>query len=301
MGDDGIRWYLQQAGRVPMLTPSEEITLGNQVKAYMELRDLKEQTREQKKIIRRGIKAKERMFNANLRLVVHISKKYSEAALSSMTLLDLIQEGNIGLSRAIEKYDPARGYKFSTYAYWWVRQAVGRSICISDRVIRLPLNAIAVQKKVAQFAEQFKEDHARPPTIEECSDFCKIRPVTMRAYLEHTPKVSSLDRMASDNSKIYDDSTILDLIVSNDLVKQQEQMEIDFGIDQLEGLLAALPERDRWCMELRYGIDELGPMTYQAIGQILNISRERVRQIEANCLKKMRLKLDPIVRKPNAL
>tara|TARA_R100000781_G_scaffold25336_1_gene18709 strand:- start:3681 stop:4586 length:906 start_codon:yes stop_codon:yes gene_type:complete len=297
VSDDGVQWYLQQAGRIPMLTPSEEISLGNEVKAYMELRDLKDPSFDQKKIIRRGIKAKSRMFNANLRLVVHISKKYSEAALGSMTMLDLIQEGNIGLSRAIEKFDPARGYKFSTYAYWWIRQAVGRSICISDRVIRLPLNAISVQKKVAQFAEVYKEENNRIPTIEECANFCKIRPVTMRAYLEHTSKVQSLDQMASNNNKLFDEMTILDLIVSPDLEKQQEQLEIDHGIEQLEDLLAGLSERDRWCMELRFGIDELGPMTYQSIGQMLNISRERVRQIEAKCLKKMRSKIDPIIKR----
>ena len=294
MAEDGIRWYLQQAGRVPMLTPSEEINLGNEVKAYMEIRDLKEPTLEQRKIIKRGVRAKDRMFNANLRLVVHISKKYAEATLGSMTMLDLIQEGNLGLSRAIEKFDPTRGYKFSTYAYWWVRQAVGRSISLSDRVIRLPLNAIAVQKKVAQFVEVYKEENNRIPTIEECAKFCKIRVSTMRAYLEHIPKVSSLDLMMSKDNKIFEDSAILDFIVDPDLEKQQEQIEIDHGIDQLEGLLAELPERDRWCMELRYGIDELGPMTYQAIAQIMDISRERVRQIEAQCLKRMRRKLDPI-------
>ena len=294
MAEDGIRWYLQQAGRVPMLTPSEEINLGNEVKAYMEIRDLKEPTLEQRKIIKRGVRAKDRMFNANLRLVVHISKKYAEATLGSMTMLDLIQEGNLGLSRAIEKFDPTRGYKFSTYAYWWVRQAVGRSISLSDRVIRLPLNAIAVQKKVAQFVEVYKEENNRIPTIEECAKFCKIRVSTMRAYLEHIPKVSSLDLMMSKDNKIFEDTAILDFIVDPDLEKQQEQIEIDHGIDQLEGLLAELPERDRWCMELRYGIDELGPMTYQAIAQIMDISRERVRQIEAQCLKRMRRKLDPI-------
>jgi len=294
VSDDGINWYLRQAGRVPMLTPSEEISLGNEVKAYMELRDLKEPTLKERKIIKRGMRAKDRMFNANLRLVVHISKKYAEATLGSMTMLDLIQEGNLGLSRAIEKFDPTRGYKFSTYAYWWIRQAVGRSICLSDRVIRLPLNAIAVQKKVGQFVEKYKEENDRIPTIEECAKFCKIRASTMRAYLEHTSKVSSLDLMMSNNNKLFEDSTILDFIVDPDLEKQQEQIEIDHGIDQLEELLAELPERDRWAMELRYGIDELGPMTYQSIGQMLNISRERVRQIEAKCLKRMRRKIDPI-------
>ena len=301
MSDDGINWYLRQAGRVPMLTPSEEISLGNEVKAYMELKDLEHPTPEQKKTIRRGIKAKDRMFAANLRLVVHISKKYAEAALGSMTLLDLIQEGNLGLSRAIEKFDPARGYKFSTYGYWWIRQAVARSICISDRTIRLPLNAIAVQKKVSVFADEFKEKNHRTPTIEECAEFCKIRQVTMRAYLEHTPKITSLDQMACSNDKLFDDSSILELVTDNGQLIQEEKLEIEQGLEHLESLLAELPERERWCLELRYGIDAdgLGPLTYQAIGELMDVSRERVRQIEAKCLKRMRKKLYPIRRSPS--
>ena len=298
MVDNGVGWYLQQAGRVPMLTPSEEISLGNQVKAYMEIRDLKETTPEQRKIIRRGIKAKDRMFNANLRLVVHISKKYAEAALGSMTMLDLIQEGNLGLSRAIEKFDPTRGYKFSTYGYWWIRQAVSRSISISDRTIRLPINAIAVQKKVSQFADKFKVENHRSPTIEECAEYCKIRPYTMRAYLEHTPRINSLDQMAINNSKLYDESTILDLIVDPETQIEEEKKQLEHEFFLLDGLLESLSNRDRWILKLRYGMDEdgLGPLTYQAIGELMDISRERVRQIEAKCLKTMRLKLDPIRR-----
>jgi len=296
VSDDGINWYLRQAGRVPMLTPSEEISLGNEVRAYMELRDLKQPTIEQRKIIKRGLRAKNRMFNANLRLVVHISKKYSESVLGSMTMLDLIQEGNLGLSRAIEKFDPTRGYKFSTYAYWWIRQAVGRSICISDRVIRLPLNAITTQKKISEFIEKFKEENDRIPTIDECADFCGIRKATMRAYLEHTPRTCSLDQMASGNSKLYDDSSIVDLIVDPNDARVKEKIDLDQCLDLLEELLEKLPHRERRAIELRYGLNGSMPRTYQQIGDLLDVSRERVRQIEANCLKRMRKKLHAIRR-----
>ena len=296
MSDDGVAWYLQQAGRIPLLTPSEEISLGNEVQAYMAIRDLPNPTAAQKKIIKRGLKAKNRIFNANLRLVVHISKKYAEANLSTMTMLDLIQEGNIGLSRAIEKFDPSRGYKFSTYAYWWVRQAVTRSISMSDRSIRLPINAITIQKKVARFAEAFKEENGRHPTMDECAKYCEIRPCTMRAYLEHTPRISSLDQLTNPSSKLYEETTILDLISGNES-SPEEELEIQHGLEQLDELMADIPERDRWALELRFGIDELGPLTYVAIGKILNISRERVRQIEARWLRKMRLKMHPLHRK----
>ena len=296
MSDDGVAWYLQQAGRIPLLTPSEEISLGNEVQAYMAIRDLPNPTATQKKRIKRGLKAKNRIFNANLRLVVHISKKYAEANLSTMTMLDLIQEGNIGLSRAIEKFDPSRGYKFSTYAYWWVRQAVTRSISMSDRSIRLPINAITIQKKVARFAEAFKEENGRNPTMDECADFCDIRVSTMRAYLEHTPRISSLDQLTNPTSKLYEETTILDLIAASD-ISPEEQLEVKNGLESLDQLMDEIPDRDRFALELRYGIDELGPLTYAEIGKILKISRERVRQIEARWLRKMRLKLHPLRRR----
>ena len=292
MSEDGIGWYLQQASRFPLLTPSEEISLGNDVQEYMKLREIEKPTLKEKRLIKRGLKAKNRMFQANLRLVVHICKKYKDFGLKSMNMLDLIQEGNIGLSRAIEKFDPARGYKLSTYAYWWIKQAVVRSISIFDRVIRLPLNAIVTQKKIALFADIYKEEHKRNPTIEECAEFCDVRPCTMRAYLEHTLSTGSLDQAFGDGKQNHSESTMINLIESNER-NLQDDIEIKSALNKLDELLDEIPQRDRTAIELRYGLKKPGPMTYVAIGKYLNISRERVRQIEVMWIAKMRKSLDP--------
>ena len=260
---------------------------------YMKLRDKERPTKEEKRLIRNGLKAKNRMFQANLRLVVHISKNYADSGLRSMSMMDLIQEGNIGLSRAIEKFDPSRGYKLSTYAYWWIKQAVGRSISNLDRVIRLPLNAIVTQKKVAEFAEIYKQEYKRNPTINECAEFCDVRPCTMRAYLEHTPKIGSLDQVRGDDSNTIFDSTIKDIVPSNHK-SPDEEMEIESALNKLDELLQEIPERDRLAIELRYGLVKRKPMTYVDIGKELNISRERVRQIEDRWIKKMRRSLVPM-------
>tara|TARA_Y100001938_G_scaffold119057_1_gene164784 strand:- start:1635 stop:2543 length:909 start_codon:yes stop_codon:yes gene_type:complete len=293
MPEDSVAWYLQQAARFPLLTPSEEISLGSEVQQYMKLRDKERPTKEEKRLIRNGLKAKNRMFQANLRLVVHISKNYADSGLRSMSMMDLIQEGNIGLSRAIEKFDPSRGYKLSTYAYWWIKQAVGRSISNLDRVIRLPLNAIVTQKKVAEFAEIYKQEYKRNPTINECAEFCDVRPCTMRAYLEHTPKIGSLDQVRGDDSNTIFDSTIKDIVPSNHK-SPDEEMEIESALNKLDELLQEIPERDRLAIELRYGLVKRKPMTYVDIGKELNISRERVRQIEDRWIKKMRRSLVPM-------
>tara|TARA_R100001443_G_scaffold13743_1_gene23711 strand:+ start:91 stop:990 length:900 start_codon:yes stop_codon:yes gene_type:complete len=290
--NDGIGWYLQQIGRYPLLTPNEEITLGADVKKMMSLKALSSLTTKQKKTVKRGEKAKNRMFEANLRLVVHIAKKYTEANLTHMSLLDLIQEGNIGLSRAIEKFDPARGYKFSTYSYWWVRQAVTRAISNSERTIRLPINGIALQKKVAQFADEYKELMGTMPSLEECSKQFDVQPRTMRAYLSHTQKPISADQTQKRGGDKPETKRIIDTLMDEG-ANPEEEMEIINGLEKLEKLLSKFSERDRFALELRYGIDELGPLTYVDIGKLLNISRERVRQIEMKCLKEMRKSLLP--------
>ena len=283
--EDNLGWYLQQVSRAPLLTPSEEITLGSEVQKYMAIRDKKDLTPEERRIIKRGKRAKDRMFEANLKLVVHLCRKYSEGG--SMTLLDMIQEGNIGLSRAIEKFDPKLGYKFSTYSYWWIRQAITRSLMISDRTIRIPLNAFSMHKAVASFSEEFLAKNKRWPTVQECADFSGVRVQTMRAYLDHVRSPLSLDMKVMHGNNFVSDMFLLDVIASEYSSPDQE-LEIREGLENLDEFISELPRRSQEVIYMRYGLEQERPKTYEEIGRILGVSRERARQIEQEALNKMR-------------
>ena len=285
---DGVGSYLSEIGRIPLLSKDEEILLGKQVKEWMELPELKQPSNKQKRIIRVGRRAKERMVKANLRLVVHIAKKHQQDGLRNLDLMDLVQEGTLGLTRGVEKFDPERGYKLSTYCYWWIKQGITRAIANQERSIRLPINCIDVQRRITKYLDTFKDEHGRFPTFEECAEASNVTLPTLRAYIEHVDKPTSLDQVI--NSEVTD-KTLLELVVSNDK-SPEEELETQSCLDQLEALLAQLPERNRQMLELRYGLKNGGkPMSYLEVGEIMEISRERVRQIEITSLKKMRLKL----------
>lgn len=284
MSDDQIGWYLKEAGRIPLLTAAEEIELGHAVKEWQEIKD---EPNPDLRVCRRGKKAYDRMFTANLRLVVNIAKKYL-CCTHHMELQDLIQEGNLGLSRAVEKFDPERGYKFSTYAYWWIRQGVRRAMSQQERVIRLPINAIDVQAKISKFVDEYVELHGKVPTIDLCSEFCGVRKHTMRAYLEHMKRPTSLDREAIEKDK--GSTTYLELIASQD-PDPSEQLEIDSGLDKMEIYLGLLPIKQAQTLKHRYGLFNEEPKTYTQIGKLMGVSRERIRQLEAKALKTLRLKM----------
>ena len=286
--EDGVGYYLSKIGRIPLLTPVEEIELGNQVQQMMRLLEQDGKLNAaQEKIVRRGRKAKERMISANLRLVVHIAKKYAARDGNHMSLLDLIQEGTIGLNRGVEKFDPARGYKFSTYAYWWIKQGIHRSMANLNLVIRLPICAQDVQKRLHKFLDEYKTEHEKVPTIEECAVACRVTVSSLKAYLEHSQRPCSLDQKIKGDVP-GEDRFLVDLIPSPNT--PELDLEIQLGLERLEDLLSLLDQRERKLIELRFGIYGGGGMTYVEIGEALDISRERVRQIERTCLKKMRLK-----------
>ena len=285
--EDAVGWYLKQAGRIPLLTPSEEISLGNQVKQWQQIKD---DPTPDKRVVRRGKKAYERMFTANLRLVVNISRKYVHSA-RHMSFLDLIQEGNIGLSRAVEKYDPSRGYKFSTYAYWWIKQACQRSLSQCDRTIRLPINAVDIQAKVRSFCDEYKKEYSKIPTVEECAAHVGVRVLTMRAYLLHLSRPTTLDQEASIRNNDPGNKTLLDLIPSYE-PDPLERLEIQDPLDHLDEYLEELEQRDRQVLRLRYGLDTGGEtLTYVEIGKILEVSKEIVRQVEKKALKKLQRRM----------
>jgi RNA polymerase primary sigma factor len=290
--DTGVTWYLAQAGRIPMLTPAEEIELGNQVQEWQKIRDVEKPTPKQKRIIKRGMSAKSRMISANLRLVVHIAKRYAKGKNMHMTLLDLIQEGTIGLNRGVEKFDPSRGYKFSTYAYWWIRQGIHRSMGNQNLVIRLPVCAQDVQKRVRYFLEAYKREHGKWPSLEKCAEECRVTLSTLKSYMEHFQRPTSLDQVADKSETAGQrDNTLLDLIPCP-RSGPNDELEIMSGLERLEDLLSDLSPKDRKMVEMRYGLNGEEKMTYAKIAEQMDISRERVRQIEIRSLRKMRSKLE---------
>ena len=208
LSDHSVRYFLDQAGRIPLLTIDEELLVARDVQRWVEMRDQEDCP---KKVRRRGERAYQRMFSANLRLVANVAKKYQHIA-KSLELEDLLQEGCIGLARAVEKFDPTRGYKFSTYAYWWIRQSITRAVTQHDRVIRLPVNGIEALTKLRKWVPLFNEEFGRNPSLEECAEHLGIRPVLLEGYLAHADRPSSLDRAAHDEKG----SQIVELIPSDE-------------------------------------------------------------------------------------
>ena len=298
---DLVRSYLRDIGRVPLLTNEQEITLGRQVQDLMHLEKLEkeiESANGQKpskeelakdagikiddllKTFRRGNRAKERMVAANLRLVVSVAKKYTKR---NMELLDLIQEGTIGLVRGVEKFDPARGYKFSTYAYWWIRQGITRAIAEKSRIIRLPIHITEVLNKLKKGQRELSQQLARTPSMQELANYLDIPIDEVKELMFRASQPVSLESRVGDG----EDTVLLDLLSSeNDLPSQK--IEIDCMKGDLEVLLQKLPELQNRVLRMRYGINGEDPMTLTGIGRILGISRDRVRNLERDGLKGLR-------------
>jgi RNA polymerase primary sigma factor len=256
---DALQLFFQELGRYPLLTREQEVELA--------------------KRIERGDKAaKDRMINSNLRLVVSIARRYQGHGLP---LLDLIQEGILGLIRAVEKFDWRRGYKFSTYATWWIRQAVQRGVAKQSRTIRIPTHVVERQQKLARAERELWQKLEREPTAEELAEATKL-PLHQVEQVRAAPRaVTSLDRPLGDG----DGATLGDLVAGEDVPPTRE-LEVSLRDDALRRALAELPEEEREAIFLRYGIDE-EPMTVREVSRRLGVKEKRVREIEAKALERL--------------
>ncbi len=283
-GSDSITWYLTSIGREPLLTPAEEIELGNQVQAMMHLveESRSDYSVHEKKIIKVGRRSKERMMRANLRLVVSVAKKYQG---KGMELLDLIQEGSLGLERAVEKFDPTRGYKFSTYAFWWIRQSMTRAIACQSRAIRLPVHLSERLSSIRKVSMDLAHKLGAMPSRQEISEALSMPVEELDSLLRQALTISSLD--APINAE-EGRSFLGDLIPDSSVEEPLDQVERGMHQEQLVQLLSHLSGQEREVLGLRFGLDGMERHTLAEIGRQLAISRERVRQIELKALRKLR-------------
>ncbi len=285
LSSDSIGWYLTMIGRVPLLTPAEEIELAHQVQQMKQLVTIPADDRSprERQQIRMGCRARDRMMAANLRLVVSVAKKYQNQGLE---LLDLIQEGTIGLERAVDKFDPAMGYKFSTYAYWWIRQGMTRAIDNTARTIRLPIHISEKLAKLRRITRELSHRFGRQPNRLELAHAMGIEPDELEDLLSQSAPCASLDAHARGDE---DRSTLGELIPDPASLEPMDGMDRSIQKEHLGTWITQLNEREQKILRLRFGLDGTEPLTLAEIGRQINVSRERVRQLEAKAILKLRL------------
>ena len=258
---DALQLFLNEVGRYKLLTAEEEVELA-------------------KRVERGDREAKDLMINSNLRLVVSIAKRYQGHGLS---LLDLIQEGIIGLIRAVEKFDWRRGYKFSTYATWWIRQAVQRGVANKAREIRIPVHIVEREQKMGRAERELTANLGRPPTEEEIANAAKLPLKQVREVRQAARAVTSLDKSVGE-----DDGASLGELVAGESPAPEEEVSVSLGMDAVRRAVAALPEREREVVKMRYGLNgDVEPVSLEEIGRRMGLTRERVRQLESAALERL--------------
>ncbi|QTR04732.1 RNA polymerase sigma factor [Saccharothrix algeriensis] len=290
---DSVRAYLKQIGKVALLNAEEEVELAKRIEAGLyaaeRVRRAEEESekltpqlrRDLRWIVRDGERAKNHLLEANLRLVVSLAKRYTGRG---MAFLDLIQEGNLGLIRAVEKFDYTKGYKFSTYATWWIRQAITRAMADQARTIRIPVHMVEVINKLGRIQRELLQDLGREPTPEELAKEMDITPEKVLEIQQYAREPISLDQTIGDEG----DSQLGDFIEDSEAVVAVDAVSFTLLQDQLQSVLETLSEREAGVVRLRFGLTDGQPRTLDEIGQVYGVTRERIRQIESKTMSKLR-------------
>jgi RNA polymerase primary sigma factor len=262
--EDSVRAYLKEIGNIPLLTQAQEVELAKRIEHGEEA-------------------AKKAMANANLRLVVSVAKRYVRG--SNMTLLDLIQEGNIGLLKAIDKYNYHKGFKFSTYAMWWIRQAMTRAIADQSRTIRIPVHMKEEMSKITKASRRFLSDNGRDPSVNELAELMNISSERMFDIVKWYGDTISLDAPIGN-----EDSLIMDFVADESMPEQFASVEHVMLGEEINGILSDLTEREQRVIRLRFGLIDGRVWTLEEVGKEYNVTRERIRQIESRALHRLRMK-----------
>lgn len=265
ISDDSVRLYLREIGQIPLLTNEEELELAH-------------------KVVAGDKRAKDKMAEANMRLVVSIAKRYSGRGLD---FLDLIQEGNTGLLRAVEKFDPDKGFKFSTYATWWIRQAITRAIADQARTIRIPVHMVETINKLLRTQRRMTQEMNREPTIEELGKELEMEPEKVEYVMKIKQDIQSLDAGVGRDGE-EEDSKLADFIEDEDGATPEESATMQLLKEQVQAVLSTLSDREQKIVKMRFGLDGGKSHTLEEVGQEFAVTRERIRQIEAKALTKLR-------------
>jgi RNA polymerase primary sigma factor len=287
-GPDLVRRYLDEIGRVPLLSAAEEVSLARAIEAGLlaEERIATYGTADPDhddlvELVYIGRAAKRRLIESNLRLVVSVARRYARRGLS---LLDLIQEGNLGLMRAVERFDYTRGFKFSTYATWWIRQAIGRALAEQSRTIRLPIHVVDELNRILRARRSIAQSQAREPTSDELAQMAGVSAQRVAELLAFVDEPLSLQTPVGERSE----QSFGELVEDTDELAPSEIVAQAMLRDQVGSVLGCLTERERWVVRLRFGLDDGRARTLEEVGRVLGVTRERIRQIERRTLSKLR-------------